>query len=173
MRRHRRLILLLGLFVLLAGLVIFDPPGQRSASPAIAAALPPRAPAERTVVERPGEPHGEASTTLMALRPRRPLETPPENAFASRDWTPPPPPPPPAPPPPPPQAPPLPFLFLGKQLVGEQWQVFLGRQDRTYIVHAGDVIEDTYLVDKIAPPLLALTYLPLKQSQTLTIGTPQ
>lgn len=95
------------------------------------------------------------------------------NAFPQRDWTPPPPPPLPAPPPPPPappQAPPLPFSYLGKIVEGKQWTVFLGQQDRIHTVVIGDTIGNDYKVESIAPPMLTLIYLPLKQSQSLPIG---
>jgi hypothetical protein len=94
--------------------------------------------------------------------------------FAHQDWTPPPPPPPPpapAPPPPPPTAPPLPFSFIGKSVADGAWEVYLARGDRTYIVREkGFVIDGTYRVDVIAPPVLTLTYLPLNQVQQLNIG---
>jgi hypothetical protein len=90
--------------------------------------------------------------------------------FGSKDWTPPPPPPAPAPPPPPPSAPPLPFTFIGKSVAGGTWEVYLARGDRTYIVRDKAVIDGTYRVDAIAPPLLTLTYLPLNTVQQLNIG---
>jgi len=94
--------------------------------------------------------------------------------FAHQDWTPPPPPPPPpqpAPPPPPPTAPPLPFTFLGKSVGNGAWEVYLARGDRTYVVREkGAVIDGTYRVESIAPPVLTLTYLPLNQIQQLNIG---
>jgi len=93
--------------------------------------------------------------------------------FGHQDWTPPPPPPPPAakaPPPPPPMAPPLPFTFIGKSVGGGIWEVYLARGDRTYVVRANEVIDGTYRVDAIAPPILKLTYLPLNQVQQLNIG---
>jgi hypothetical protein len=94
--------------------------------------------------------------------------------FAHQDWTPPPPPPPPpqpAPPPPPPTAPPLPFTFIGKSVGDGAWEVYLARGDRTYIVREkGDVIDGTYRVESIMPPVLTLTYLPLNQIQQLNIG---
>jgi hypothetical protein len=70
----------------------------------------------------------------------------------------------------PPAAPPLPFAFLGKKLEGEVWEVYLARGDQTFIVREGSSVDGAYRVDKIAPPLVALTYLPLGQSQTLPIG---
>jgi hypothetical protein len=94
--------------------------------------------------------------------------------FGRHDWTPPPPPPPPpqpAPPPPPPTAPPLPFTFIGKSVGDGAWEVYLARGDRTYVVRdKGAVIDGTYRVESIAPPVLTLTYLPLNQVQQLNIG---
>ncbi|WP_440963784.1 hypothetical protein ACL58G_27395 [Massilia sp. GER05] len=94
--------------------------------------------------------------------------------FGRHDWTPPPPPPPPpqpAPPPPPPTAPPLPFTFIGKSVGDGAWEVYLARGDRTYVVREkGAVIDGTYRVESIAPPVLTLTYLPLNQVQQLNIG---
>ena len=90
--------------------------------------------------------------------------------FARQDWTPPPPPPPPAPPPPPPSAPPLPFTFIGKSLQDGVWEIYLARGDRTHLVRENTVIDGTYRVDAIRPPVLTLTYLPLDQVQQLNIG---
>jgi len=93
--------------------------------------------------------------------------------FGRQDWTPPPPPPPPAAaaaPPPPPMAPPLPFTFIGKSVGEGAWEVYLARGERTYIARANEVIDGTYRVDAIAPPVLTLTYLPLNQVQQLNIG---
>lgn len=74
-------------------------------------------------------------------------------------------------PPAPPVAPLLPYSFLGKQLEDGVWQVFLGRGEQTFIVREQSIIEGLYRVDAIRPPQLSLTYLPLKQAQTLTIGS--
>jgi hypothetical protein len=93
-----------------------------------------------------------------------------EAVFGSQNWNPPPPPPMPAPPPPPPSAPPLPFSVLGKSVSEGRWEVFLARGERTFVVHNQDVIDGTYRVDAIAPPVLSLTYLPLNQVQQLNIG---
>ena len=91
------------------------------------------------------------------------------NLFSTRNWNPP-------PPPPTPVAeaaavaPALPFAFLGKKLEGEIWEVYLSRGEQTFIVRQGQILEGVYRIDKIAPPSLALTYLPLGQPQTLPIG---
>lgn len=89
--------------------------------------------------------------------------------FAAHSWSPPPPPPPAALPPAPPTAPPLPFTYLGKSKETDQWQVFLTRQNVTFIVKENDVIENEYRVQQINPPSMTLVYLPLKQTQSLTI----
>jgi hypothetical protein len=95
------------------------------------------------------------------------------NLFASQSWVPPPSPPPPPLkplPPPPPAAPPMPFTYLGKKIEAGSWEVFLARGDQTFIVHEQSVVEGIYQIDAIKPPTLTVTYLPLKQVQTLTIG---
>jgi hypothetical protein len=92
--------------------------------------------------------------------------------FASHSWAPPPPPPPPAAPVvvPKPTAPPLPFSYVGKQEEDGQWRVFLARTDAsTLVVKEQDVIDETYRVESVAPPLLKLIYLPLSEVQTLSI----
>jgi hypothetical protein len=72
--------------------------------------------------------------------------------------------------PPAPTAPPLRFIYLGKHHDGSAWEVFLGLDDRTLIVKAGDLLEGPYRVDSIAPPVLVLVYEPLQARQTLAIG---
>ena len=116
---------------------------------------------------------------ILQIRSRRELigntVGPVEALFGSHNWTPPPPPPPPAPrvvvaPPPKPTAPPLPFTYIGKKLENGNWEAYLARGTETYIVHNKTMIDDTYRAEMIVPPNLTITYLPLKQVQTLTIG---
>jgi hypothetical protein len=146
-----------------------------------AARLQARAQASAVLATPPAAPTapaaGRASPTILHLLPRAALldqaAAAPAGMFASRDWTPPPPPPPPpapAPPAAPPSAPPLPFTLLGKAVENGAWEVYLGRAGKTYIVKPKTVIDGTYRVDAIAPPLLTLTYLPLNQVQQLNIG---
>jgi hypothetical protein len=145
----------------------------------------PSAPAAVAAVRTDKAGHADgAGQPVLALVPRDVLIGDGETAFGQgqkdagpfshQDWTPPPPPPPPpepAPPPPPPTAPPLPFTFIGKSVADGAWEVYLVRGDRTYVVRGkGDVIDGTYRVDAIAPPVLTLTYLPLNQVQQLNIG---
>lgn len=122
------------------------------------------------------------SDGVLALRARSDLiggahqntnEAAPGALFSSHSWEPPPPrvvmvk----ALPPPPPTAPPLPYTYLGKMAEEGVWEVFLARGEQTYIVRIASVIDGVYRVDAIRPPALSLTYLPLKQMQTLQIGS--
>jgi len=95
-----------------------------------------------------------------------------EGVFTGQNWNPPPPPPPPPSntPPPPPMAPPLPFTYIGKALADGTWEVFLARGDKTYSVRVQTVIDGAYRVERIAPPVMSLTYLPLNQQQQMNIG---
>ncbi len=168
MHGNRRLWLLLLVLSAVTGLTVFDAP--RPFHIAVASS-------RNTHVSRfdrsPAIGNDANSQTLLALRPRKLDESPPQNAFVVKDWAPPPPPPPAPPPPPPPQAPPLPFQFLGQQSAGVQWVVFLGNHDHIYVVRVGDVIEGRYQIDAITPPSMTFTYLPLQQQQTLSIGPAQ
>ena len=91
--------------------------------------------------------------------------------FGNQTWTPPPPvlPPVKPPPPPPPMAPALPFTYIGKKLEGSHWEIYLAQGEQTVIAREKEVIGGLYRVDAIKPPVLSLTYLPLKQVQTLTL----
>jgi len=146
-----------------------------------AAARPPAA-----VLVRTAEPvRGDAvpRQPILALVPRAVLigdgdsafgQDPNGGVFGSQSWVPPPPPQAAvqaaAAPPPPPMAPPLPFTFIGKSVGDGVWEVYLARGDRTYVARTNEVIDGTYRVDAIAPPILKLTYLPLNQVQQLNIG---
>ena len=152
-------------------------PGPRPA-PSLSAAAASAAAAAAAVERAPASAGaGAARTAILALVPRETLIGDGEarfrhgehGVFARHDWTPPPPPPQPAPPPPP-SAPPFPFTFIGKSLADGVWEIYLARGDRTYVVRDKTVIDGTYRVDAIAPPVLTLTYLPLNQVQQLNIG---
>jgi len=98
------------------------------------------------------------------------LAAPPPNLFPRQSWQPPPPPP---PPPPKPVAPPLPFQYRGSLQDDGKTTVFLVQQLRQIIVNEGDVIDNTYRVDAIAPQAIDFTYLPLKEKQQLSTGRNQ
>jgi hypothetical protein len=96
--------------------------------------------------------------------------------FGPQSWYIPPPPPPrrpppPPPSPPPPSAPPLPFTFLGKMEVpGGKMTIYLEGRNRLYLVTKGETIDNTYHVDGIEAGQIALTYLPLKIKQYISMG---
>jgi hypothetical protein len=95
----------------------------------------------------------------------------PQALFSSHSWAPPPPPPPVSlAPPPPPSAPPLPFKYIGKQITDSGWEAFITLSKQIFIVHEKTVVQGTYRIDSIKPPILTVTYLPLQQTQTLNIG---
>lgn len=75
-------------------------------------------------------------------------------------------------PPPRPQAPALPFAYLGKMMDGDTMTVFLAKQDRNYIVRAGDTLDGDYRVAKVDNDGLELVYLPLGVKQTLQFSEP-
>ena len=134
-------------------------------------------------VERPAQPArapvaraAAAAATILRLQPRADLigdlSASGDDLFGSQDWTPPAPPPPAAQagPPPPPMAPPLPFTFIGKSLEEGRWEVYLASGERTHIAFEGGTLDGAWRVERIAPPLMTLTYLPLNQVQQLNIG---
>ena len=100
---------------------------------------------------------------------RLPPEAEAEDIFKRKSWYVPPPPPKPMPPPPP-MAPPLPFSYIGKLIDGEKVTVFLARQDRNYAVKQGEIIDGTYRVEEVKPPMMTLLYIPLNQKQSMQIG---
>ena len=73
-----------------------------------------------------------------------------------------------------PKAPPLPYTFIGSYVKsGDKPVYFLVRGDRVYDVRPGDTLENTYAVGNASRGQLQLTYLPLKQDQWLSVGSPQ
>lgn len=79
---------------------------------------------------------------------------------------------PPPPPPPPPQAPPLPFIYMGRLNEEQNTTVFLTAGDRNLVVKPGDVIDNTYRIEQVTDSSVVMTYLPMNQRQTLAIGNP-
>jgi hypothetical protein len=165
-----------------AGLVLFgdNAPVSGIAEPvarSTAAGVPATAPASRVAAQQ-GKP--QTDSTILRLTPRVELVGDADDAtfasgegiFLGHNWNPPPPPPPPPSnaPPPPPMAPPIPFLYLGKAAADGAWEVYLSQGDKTYTVRNNTVIDGVYRIEKIAPPLMTVTYLPLKQQQQMNIG---
>lgn len=126
-------------------------------------------------------PAGRAAAELAvaALIPRDQLIPERGERYANRDlfpaltWIPPPPKPDKPLKPPPPMAPPLPFVFLGKKFEEGQWEAYLGSGEDVFIAREGMTLAGIYKVRSIQPPTMTLVYLPLKQSQTISIGGSQ
>ncbi|GBG15163.1 uncharacterized protein NMK_2766, partial [Novimethylophilus kurashikiensis] len=72
--------------------------------------------------------------------------------------------------PPKPVAPPLPYIYMGKMVDESGLSIFLTRNNKPYVVHVGDILDNQYRVELIKPPMMELTYLPLKEKQVLNIG---
>jgi hypothetical protein len=70
-----------------------------------------------------------------------------------------------------PTAPPLPFQFVGRLDDRSDLQVFLQNGEKIYVVRKGDVIDETWRIERISKEELSLVYLPLHLSQTLSVGS--
>ena len=100
------------------------------------------------------------------------------NAFNPMSWYVPPPPPrhvavPVVIAPPPvivPTAPPLPFTYLGRYGDTASRTIILSKGERVYTVAVGEVIENTYRLEKLSPGLVHLTHIPTNIEQTLRTG---
>ncbi|MGZ3158646.1 MAG: hypothetical protein ACXU7D_06955 [Burkholderiaceae bacterium] len=134
------------------------------------------APAASLPSPNTSEEKSKSDAVILTLKNREQLmggavaDSRPDALFKSQSWTPPPPPPAPPAPPPPPTAPPLPFKYMGKKIEDGKWEVYVTVGNQAYVVHEKTVLQGTYRIDLIKPPVLSLTYLPLQQVQTLTIG---
>lgn len=159
---------------------------KRGAFPAVAAAAPwtDAALSEGVIAWR------LRLTDAEVLPPARPMTTASPSAWASMA---PPPPPPvkeaPPPPPPPPMAPRFPHAWIGR--VNDETvsaapaassasaaparparpiqRAVLAGPVATWVVKEGDVIEGQWRVDRIQDRSMSLTYLPLQQSQTVSM----
>jgi hypothetical protein len=142
-----------------------DRPAGAATAPAGAEAPPPSAGA----AAGPGLPELPTRNRIAESASKDP--------FAARGWLPPPPPPPPAPvvtvqagPPPAPTAPPVPFRFVG--LIEEKAAkpaAFIAKGEALFVVHVGDVVENTYRVESFNSAQVVVTYLPLQQRQTIEV----
>lgn len=132
--------------------------------------------AARPVATAPAQEKTRRDVTLLVLQPRDQLiggartDARATAIFDSQSWMPAAAPPPPPPAPAPASAPPLPYTYLGKKVEDGSWEVYLAHGEQTYVVREKTVIEGIYQVQSIAPPVLLLTYLPLKQIHTISIG---
>lgn len=93
------------------------------------------------------------------------------NLFPVQTWQPPPPPTPPPRKPEPPKAPPLPFKYLGQLQEDRGIVLFLEHGKLTLVARAGETVAGNWRIEKIMPQQATFTYLPLDQSQQLTLRT--
>ncbi|MFT0868979.1 hypothetical protein [Pseudomonas sp. CAM1A] len=122
--------------------------------------------------------HAAPTAPVGAALPRDEGKSPSRDLFPSQQWTPPQ-----AlasvteqpvvtiPEPAAPTAPTLPFRFIGRMGERDDLQIFLQSGEKLYVVRQGDVIDDTYRLDRVSATELSLVYLPLHQPQTLSVGS--
>ncbi|KWO66311.1 hypothetical protein [Burkholderia ubonensis] len=141
------------------------PPSRAIAQAASAAAA-----ASSAQVDTP-TPAATPQEKLAALRAPVSVESA-NDPFTASSWLPPPPveAPLPAARPAPPTAPPVPFTYVGElDAKADKPQVFLSNGDQLLIVSPGDVIDGQYRVDSVSASNVVLTYLPLNQTQVVSI----
>jgi len=108
-----------------------------------------------------------AGNVPLAKLNRQPLPEDVKDMFAGKSWYVAPPPAKPAKP----SAPSMPYVYMGKLAEqGEKAVILLVKQDRSYAVREGDVLDNVYRVDEVKAPVMTLTYLPLNIKQTIQIG---
>ncbi|KVP04979.1 hypothetical protein [Burkholderia ubonensis] len=141
------------------------PPSRAIAQAASAAAA-----ASGAQVDAP-TPAATPREKLAALRAPVSVESA-NDPFTASSWLPPPPVEAPLPTarPAPPTAPPVPFTYVGElDAKADKPQVFLSNGDQLLIVSPGDVIDGQYRVDAVSASNVVLTYLPLNQTQVVSI----
>jgi Tfp pilus assembly protein PilP len=69
-----------------------------------------------------------------------------------------------------PTAPPLPFTYSGRMESSEGVVVYLTAGERLIRARAGDLIDQTYRVERIDASTVYLRYLPLDTPQNLAAG---
>ncbi len=69
-----------------------------------------------------------------------------------------------------PAAPPLPFTYLGRLHSAGSDTAYVAMGERNLAVKAGDLIQDTYRVERVAGNAVTFRHLPTGDRQTLAIG---
>lgn len=67
-------------------------------------------------------------------------------------------------------APPMPYSYLGRYVEDGKQVILLVRSERIYTVSEGEVLENTYRVERLMRGWLEMTYLPLNIKQTIGTG---
>jgi hypothetical protein len=128
---------------------------------------------QKVSLDTRGAQRAEPGEVELQIRPRQ-SDQDLGNVFASHSWAP-------APepskkiseepaPPPPPEAPPLPFRFLGRLVEDGKTAYFLQFNDRNLVMHIGDTVDKTYVLEGSNGGTLTFAYLPLNKKQTLAVG---
>lgn len=110
----------------------------------------------------------ERRTDARELPPPRPMTSATPSAWASQQ-PPPPPPPPKRTQPEAPQAPRFPHAWVGRYSDASAQRAVVSGPVSTWVVRAGDVIEGQWRIDSIQNRTMTLTYLPMQQSQTVSM----
>lgn len=63
------------------------------------------------------------------------------------------------------------FSYLGKKYEDGHWTVFLSNQGKTLLASDASILEGDFKVTKLQPPVMEITHLPSKQTQTISIGS--
>jgi hypothetical protein len=164
----KRMTLLLGALSVAAALVLFsDPPPDRSAT-----VVEPMARRGARAAEPDTRREAAATIPLRSLIAREVLypavtKEGGRDLFAARVPTPPVAP---ASAPATPALPDFPFQYVGRKHEGARWEVFLTKGEFSFIAREGETFSTDYRIDKIAPPVMTVTYLPMQQSQMVPIG---
>lgn len=155
----------------------FAPETDPPAKPRRDSAGVPTAGSQRVAAAKSVELREPSSVTEVVFPVRKPIDADEAGVdlFAGRSWyvAPPPPPPPPpviAAPPPKPVPPALPFAFMGRlaEPSGES-VTYLVKDNRSFPVRGGEMLDGGYRVDKVGPTSVEFTYLPLNEKQVLSI----
>jgi hypothetical protein len=51
----------------------------------------------------------------------------------------------------------------------DQPTAFLAKGEALHVVKVGDIVDDAYRIESLSPAKVVITYLPLKQQQTLSV----
>lgn len=157
----------------LAVTVVFSAASGKVRQAADEPVLPPQ-PANLRLSRQPAPLPGIELERMQLQEAEAETRTPADHAFRAMSWYVPPPPPPPRPPPkplpPPPTAPPMPFSFMGRYEEEGTRIILLVKGERIYTVSEGEVIDNTYRVERLTGGQLELTYLPLNIKQTISAG---
>lgn len=118
------------------------------------------------------QPQSEIHFDLAAIKRSMPDDNQAGGLFQSKSWY--------APPLPPVAAataaavqtvPTLPFTYIGKMQDGNDVVLFLSGNGKNYTVKAGDVLDNSYRVDKIGDNEAVFTYLLMNTPQTLSFNS--